>query len=83
MANEYDELARIIVQNVGGKDNINSLTHCITRLRFKLIDESIVNTDILKATAGIIMVLKSGGQYQVVIGNPVHDVYKAVLQLLS
>lgn len=78
MASKYDGLARIIIQNVGGKSNVISLQHCITRLRFKLKDESKANTDILKSTDGIVSVLKSGGQYQVVIGNHVPDVYAAV-----
>lgn len=81
MASKYDGLARIIIQNVGGKNNINSLTHCITRLRFKLKDESKANTDMLKETDGVVTVIKSGGQYQVVIGNHVPDVYDAVLQV--
>ncbi|WP_310603419.1 beta-glucoside-specific PTS transporter subunit IIABC [Anaerosporobacter sp.] len=80
MANKYDGLAKIIIQNVGGRDNIISLTHCITRLRFKLKDESKANTDILKATEGIVTVMKSGGQYQVVIGNHVPDVYAVVCE---
>lgn len=46
MASKYDGLARIIIQNVGGKENIKSLTHCVTRLRFKLKDEGKANTDI-------------------------------------
>ena len=50
MASKYDGLARIIIQNVGGKSNILSLTHCVTRLRFKLKDESKAQTDILKDT---------------------------------
>ena len=50
MAGKYDGLARIIIQNVGGKSNISGLTHCITRLRFKLKDESKANTDILKVS---------------------------------
>ena len=54
-----------IVDNVGGKDNILSLTHCITRLRFKLKDESKANTDFLKSHDDIVTVMKSGGQYQV------------------
>lgn len=78
MASKYDGLARIIIQNVGGKSNVISLEHCITRLRFKLKDESKANTDILKATDGIVTVMKSGGQYQVVIGNHVPDVFDAV-----
>ncbi len=81
MANKYDGLARIIVQNVGGKDNVKSLAHCITRLRFKLKDESKANTEILKNTDGIVTVMKSGGQYQVVIGNHVPDVYDAVCEV--
>src|SRR5699024_2742685 len=63
MASKYDGLARIIIQNVGGKSNIISLTHCITRLRFKLKDESKANTEILKNTDGIVTVIQSGGQY--------------------
>ncbi len=80
MASKYDGLARIIIQNVGGRDNIISLTHCITRLRFKLKDESKANTDVLKATDGIVTVMKAGGQYQVVIGNQVPDVYAVVCE---
>lgn len=76
MAGKYDALAKIILQNVGGKSNVLSLTHCITRLRFKLKDESKANTEILKNSQGIVTVIQSGGQYQVVIGNHVPDVYK-------
>lgn len=78
MASKYDGLARIIIQNVGGKSNIVSLTHCMTRLRFKLQDESKANTDVLKETDGIVTVIQSGGQYMVVIGQQVADVYDAV-----
>ena len=67
MASKYDALARIIVQNVGGKGNIVSLTHCVTRLRFKLQDESKANTDVLESTDGVLKVIQSNGQYQVVI----------------
>ncbi len=74
----YDQLARTIVQNVGGKGNIISLAHCVTRLRFKLRDESIANTDFLKNLDGVVTVMQSGGQYQVVIGNHVPDVYAVV-----
>lgn len=80
MASKYDGLARIIIQNVGGRDNIASLTHCVTRLRFKLKDESKANTEVLKATEGIVTVMKSAGQYQVVIGNHVPDVYAVVCE---
>lgn len=80
MASKYDGLARIIIQNVGGRNNIISLTHCITRLRFKLKDESKANTDVLKATDGIVTVMQAGGQYQVVIGNHVADVFDVVCE---
>lgn len=75
---KYAQLAKDIVENVGGKENINSLTHCITRLRFKLKDESKANDEVLKKMDGVITVMKSGGQYQVVIGNHVPDVYADV-----
>ena len=81
MASKYDGLARIIIQNVGGKGNIASITHCITRLRFKLKDESKANTDVLKNTDGVVTVMQSGGQYQVVIGNHVPDVFAAVVSV--
>lgn len=78
---KYRELAEKIVANVGGKENINSLTHCITRLRFKLKDESIAKDDVLKNMDGVVTVMKSGGQYQVVIGNHVPDVYADVISV--
>lgn len=78
MAGLYDDLAEIIVRNVGGRDNIIRITHCITRLRFELKDESKANTDVLKSTYGIVTVIKSGSQYQIVIGKDVISVYDAV-----
>ena len=80
---KYNDLAKDIIKNVGGKENINSLTHCITRLRFKLKDESKANDDVLKNMQGIVTVMKSGGQYQVVIGNNVQDVYNDVTALID
>lgn len=81
MASKYDSLSRIIIQNVGGKDNIINVTHCVTRLRFRLKDESKANTDILKETDGIVTVVKSGGQYMVVIGNHVPDVFDSLVSV--
>lgn len=78
---KYDGLARIIIQNVGGKSNIAGLTHCITRLRFKLKDESLAQTEILKQTDGVMTVMQSGGQYQVVIGQHVDEVYECVVRI--
>ncbi len=80
MARKYEELATEIVKNVGGKENVNSLAHCVTRLRFKLKDEGKANTDVLKAMDGVVTVVQSGGQYQVVIGQHVGDVYDEILQ---
>ena len=81
MAGKYDGLARIIIQDVGGKGNIESLTHCITRLRFTLKDEGKANTDVLKETDGIVTVIRGGGQYMVVIGNHVPDVFNTVVKV--
>ncbi|MDR1567245.1 MAG: beta-glucoside-specific PTS transporter subunit IIABC [Streptococcaceae bacterium] len=78
---KYESLAQKIVAEVGGKENINSLNHCITRLRFKLKDESKAHDDVLKKMDGVVTVMKSGGQYQVVIGNHVPAVYEEVLNI--
>jgi beta-glucoside PTS system EIICBA component len=75
---KYEQLAKDILANVGGKENVNSVVHCVTRLRFKLKDEKKANTEVLKNMDGVVTVMKSGGQYQVVIGNHVPDVYAAV-----
>lgn len=73
---EYKELAEAILKNVGGEENVNSVVHCATRLRFKLKDETIANQEILEQLDGVVSVVKSGGQYQVVVGNTVADVFK-------
>lgn len=78
---KHEQLAKEIIKNIGGKENINSLTHCITRLRFQLKDESKANDSILKNMEGIVTVLKSAGQYQVVIGNHVSKVYEDVCKV--
>ena len=80
---KYQERAADIVRNVGGRENVAGLVHCITRLRFTLKDESLANDDVLKGMSGVVTVMKSGGQYQVVIGNHVAEVYEDVLPLLD
>lgn len=80
---KYETLAKEIVKNVGGKENVSILVHCITRLRFKLKDESKAKDDVLKNMDGVVTVMKSGGQYQVVIGNHVPDVFAEVMPLLG
>lgn len=76
---KYEQLVTNIVENIGGKANINSLTHCVTRLRFQLKDESKANDEVIKNMDGVVTLMKSAGQYQVVIGNHVPDVYDEVL----
>lgn len=78
---KYENLAKEILENVGGKENINSLTHCVTRLRFRLKDESKANDEALKNNPGVVTVMKSAGQYQIVIGNHVPLVYADVCEL--
>lgn len=80
MAGKYDDLARSILENVGGAENVTSVAHCITRVRFKLKDESRANTPKIEALKGVIQVIQANGQYQVVVGNIVEDVYDAVLE---
>lgn len=75
---KYDDLARIIVLNVGGASNIISLTHCITRLRFQLKDIQKAQTDILEHTPGVITVLQRRDQYMLIIGSHVSAVYDAI-----
>lgn len=77
---DYTDLAKDIVEHVGGKENVKSVRHCITRLRFQLKDEGKADTEYLKKRDGVVTVVQAGGQYQVVIGNHVPDVYDAVLK---
>ena len=80
---KYEELVNFILKNIGGKENVISLTHCVTRLRFQLKDESKANDEVLKANDGIITVMHTAGQYQIVIGNHVGDVYETILPKLG
>lgn len=73
-----DALAKKILQLVGGEDNVISLVHCATRLRFVLKDEAKADKKALEQTEGIIAVKENGGQFQVVVGNTVPEVYQAI-----
>ncbi|MGV8925523.1 MAG: PTS beta-glucoside transporter subunit IIABC [Ewingella sp.] len=75
---EYKVLAEEILLGVGGRENVKSVVHCATRLRFKLKDASKADAERLKRDPGVIMVVESGGQFQVVIGNHVGDVFNAL-----
>ncbi len=80
---KYQALAEQIIDNIGGKDNVIDLIHCATRLRFKLKENKKANAEHLKQNPEIIAVVESGGQFQVVIGNHVNEVYQAVNQLMG
>lgn len=80
---DYDKVAHNIILNIGGKENINGLRHCITRVRFRLKDESKANDEVIKSLEGVISVVKGGGEYMVVIGNAVEEVYDAVCNQLG
>ncbi|HCR4946696.1 TPA: PTS glucose transporter subunit IIA [Enterococcus faecium] len=75
---DYREVGRNVLQQVGGKENVVSLTHCATRLRFELKDKRKADTKALEKTLGVISVVDSGGQYQVVIGNEVQTAFKEI-----
>lgn len=70
--------AEAIISKVGGVENIKTATHCVTRLRLILADESKVEMEELKKVDGVINVIISSGQYQVVLGPIVNDVYAEV-----
>lgn len=79
---EYHQVAQDIVSSVGGSANIQSLVHCATRLRFKLRTPPAKEiTEKLKIHPGVITVVESGGQYQVVIGNHVGEVFKSIIKV--
>jgi PTS system beta-glucosides-specific IIC component len=76
---KYTDLATQIVQLVGGAQNIENISHCMTRLRFKLRDDSVVKTSEIEKLDKVIQVINANGQYQVVVGiNVIEDLYDAV-----
>lgn len=83
MAKDYAVVSKAIVENLGGIENIASVTHCMTRLRFVLKDEGAANESAVKAIDGVLGVVRQGGQFQVIIGNHVGTAYQEVLKLGS
>lgn len=79
----YQKLVNEILSYLGGKDNVASVSHCVTRLRFQLKDDQIVDISSLEKTDGVMKVVVSGGQHQVVIGNKVADVFKELNETLG
>lgn len=80
---DYQKIAQQILELVGGKENIINLTHCFTRLRFQLNDSKKANREKLLQTEGVISVVESSGQYQVVLGNKVTKIYEQLLPLIG
>ena len=83
MAKEYGNIAQEVVRLIGGESNVSHLEHCSTRLRFSVNDPDKVNREALKKTSGVMGVVGSGNQCQVVIGNDVIEVYDEILKLGS
>lgn len=78
---KYEKLASDILRLVGGESNINSVVYCATRLRFKLKDEAKADQKAIEQTHGVLSVVKSGGQFQIVIGTHVPDVHKELSKI--
>lgn len=83
MAIDYRVTAKELVKELGGDGNIMNVTHCATRLRFILKDETNIDSDKVKKIPGVITVVQAGGQYQVVIGNHVKDAFDFVMELIT
>ena len=81
MPRDYAPISKAIVEKLGGTDNIRSITHCMTRLRFVLVDETKADEAAVKLIDGVMGVVRQGGQFQVIIGNNVSYAYKEVLKL--
>lgn len=79
----YEQLGKDIIQSVGGEKNINNVIHCATRLRFTLNDEQKVDKESLDKMEGIIGAVSKGGQFQVIVGTHVADVYKEISKSIS
>lgn len=83
MAIDYHKTAMELLKELGGNDNITNVTHCATRLRFILKDESVVNKDKVAKIPGVITTVQAGGQFQVVIGNHVKDAYEHMIKMVT
>lgn len=78
---DYAVVAKKILEKIGGESNVNSVQHCMTRLRFTLKDDKKADDEAIKKIKGVMGVTKQGGQYQVIIGNSVGTCYKEILKL--
>lgn len=80
---KYKEFNENIIKYVGGKENIQAVVHCMTRLRFTLKDRNKANTAALKDLDGVIDVVSNNVAYQIIIGTHVVDVYDELIDLLG
>lgn len=83
MSKKYEQLAKDIVRLVGGNENVDSLHHCQTRLRFKLVDDSKADLDAVSKLPGVPKALIQGGMFQVVIGLDVAECYEEVVKYIT
>ncbi|MDQ0360421.1 beta-glucoside-specific PTS transporter subunit IIABC [Breznakia pachnodae] len=83
MSKKYEQLAQDVIKKVGGKENVISVYHCATRLRFKLVDENNADKEALLAQEGVSTVISNSGSYQVVIGPHVADVFEEIEKLVD
>ncbi len=82
MSKNYAALAQSVVGALGGVDNITAVTHCMTRLRFVLKDDTLVDSATLKGISGVMGVVRNDNQCQVIIGNTVSQAFREVVSLL-
>lgn len=80
---EKKKLAKAIVELLGGKDNITNCVHCVTRLRFNLLDDSKIDREAIEKLDGVLGITEQGGQFQVIIGASVEEVFNEVQPLLG
>ncbi|MFA6851209.1 MAG: PTS transporter subunit EIIC, partial [Selenomonadaceae bacterium] len=80
---DYTKIAKDILDHVGGTPNVSELTHCFTRLRFVLKDQTKANKAVIEHLEGVITVVENAGQFQVVLGNKVEKVFDAMQPLLG
>lgn len=83
MSKKYENLAETLVQRLGGKENIEDVYHCQTRLRFKLTDESKIDDEFVSDIEGVVKVIRNAGVYQVIIGTHVAEVFEEVEKLVD
>ena len=78
---KYEQLCKEILMQIGGKENISFVTHCMTRLRMNVKDQGKINQEKLKKVNGVLGCQFSGGQFQVIIGQHVDEVYNEFAEI--